>query len=934
MVTPFADLLDFREKAGMQTRTLDEAPDNASGAWEGKPPMANASKTRTGGSPASGTEGVQTALWLEPETIPSEAPDLQENPADALSAHDLGEGEPVQDDNITFRNEKQGLVDVGPAVVSEPARGVPDEDDASAVQAAEPAAEAEEPSSEGESMSVGGPMREEGPAEASDAGVAGGLLQELADEGDPFGGESGGDASGDEESGKEQESEAETAAPEQEGQSPEDAFGSMEEPGQDAEAAFGGMDAGTSAEDAFGGAEGAGQGLEESFSGMDGGQNAEDASADAGQSPEDAFSDMAGGTQDADGSSSGGQSLEDTFGGMDAGENSGASSGESNGAGQNLEDAFSGMDNPQEPSDAFNGAGEAGLSPEAAFGGMDEPAQPAAGAVEGGFEAAADEAADEPAAVQMQEFAADASAGTGADVASDDRVQFLPGAYEEEGAASSFVGQSIPLDREQGAPAVDEACPVQEQEAVVPAPGDVKPDQIDGDDPFAGDIAASSAAVAGEEQQIGGDMKIPFFGKKRDDVPEAPEAPEAPAASAGWQNADGAQDAEPAWTVSEPAQDGGVQSSEFQDSAGQGGYAPDPQAEAAEGFTEQNMPGQDADGQYAQTPSANDAGLGLVQEDGSADPAAPGRKGGKKKLLMFAGGGVLLLLCICAGILMLGGSSESSGQLEPVKRERPVRPEKAKPAESMRSGADAERGRVLRPGDPAMTRPAEGSPAAVSRDAWRKQSARQNSKDKAGGSASSEAAPAVVLPEPHGGAESASAQPAAKPAPVQSQPSEGRGTAGLPESDRAKLDGITGRLDRCIVLLEEMKSSGGQASQAELEGLRQSQKELQGRLQAAEGRAASLEAENARLKKGGNKESRAESRKGTSEREGSGKGSGALAGWRILGLSSSLAVLEGPDGRIWRAGKGGRAGSLTVQKVDIASGTVVTDKGVLKYGKD
>ena len=55
------------------------------------------------------------------------------------------------------------------------------------------------------------------------------------------------------------------------------------------------------------------------------------------------------------------------------------------------------------------------------------------------------------------------------------------------------------------------------------------------------------------------------------------------------------------------------------------------------------------------------------------------------------------------------------------------------------------------------------------------------------------------------------------------------------------------------------------------------------------------------------------------------------AGWTVLGLSSTSAILQDPSGRIWNAGAGQRAGSLKVLAVDAATGNVRTDQGTIRY---
>lgn len=61
--------------------------------------------------------------------------------------------------------------------------------------------------------------------------------------------------------------------------------------------------------------------------------------------------------------------------------------------------------------------------------------------------------------------------------------------------------------------------------------------------------------------------------------------------------------------------------------------------------------------------------------------------------------------------------------------------------------------------------------------------------------------------------------------------------------------------------------------------------------------------------------------------------SGGLEGWSVLGLSATRAIVQDPGGRIWTVAKGDRAGRLKIRDVDLATGNVSTDRGVIRYSE-
>ena len=61
--------------------------------------------------------------------------------------------------------------------------------------------------------------------------------------------------------------------------------------------------------------------------------------------------------------------------------------------------------------------------------------------------------------------------------------------------------------------------------------------------------------------------------------------------------------------------------------------------------------------------------------------------------------------------------------------------------------------------------------------------------------------------------------------------------------------------------------------------------------------------------------------------------SGGLEGWSVLGLSATRAIVQDPGGKIWTVARGDRAGRLRIRDVDLATGNVSTDRGVIRYGE-
>ena len=72
---------------------------------------------------------------------------------------------------------------------------------------------------------------------------------------------------------------------------------------------------------------------------------------------------------------------------------------------------------------------------------------------------------------------------------------------------------------------------------------------------------------------------------------------------------------------------------------------------------------------------------------------------------------------------------------------------------------------------------------------------------------------------------------------------------------------------------------------------------------------------------------------GKAEAGESSSSSSGLEGWSVLGLSATRAIVQDPGGRIWTVARGDRAGRLRIRDVDLATGNVSTDRGVIRYGE-